>query len=315
MDYDSRTTRCPACNTNQTEIIEKTDNNTFVIYCQNCESSFRFPFIDVQKTSDFYEKRSIKTRRKSKLHWIARNKVTKKRMAFLLDALNQSQMDFHNLVFVDIGAGLGLQVHEAQKAGFYKSFGLEPQPWCIEFAQENYGINLTPKIATRDSLVAILDNIPENISVVLFVSHVLEHIADINSFIKTLSSVTTCERTVFLYLEVPHTEMEILNCNSLVSTLFWYQHITSFSKQGIRFLLERNRWQVTKIDTPSNSLRAPARFRLLRAYSRKNKIRIYTTAAINRIMNILGSVFGGDCHIDIPKVIRVIAKIDNMNAT
>ncbi len=83
-------------------------------------------------------------------------------------------------VLVDIGAGVGLLVDEARKAGF-AAIGFEPSPAAVTLARREFGIRLIPS----EFSVAKLPQKPD----IIVLNHVLEHLPAPRQMIKKLLAV------------------------------------------------------------------------------------------------------------------------------
>lgn len=89
---------------------------------------------------------------------------------------------------VDIGAGVGLLVDEANKAGF-QAIGFEPSKVSVFAAKKYFGVTLLQKFRRVDANVVVIN-------------HVLEHVPDPK---KLLTDITEgIQRNGFLFVGVPN---------------------------------------------------------------------------------------------------------------
>ncbi len=81
---------------------------------------------------------------------------------------------------LDIGAGVGLLVSEAQSAGF-KTVGVEPSKSSVNAAKKYLGITLVPKKFSAHAVYGRFD--------VVVLNHVLEHMPNPNTVIEDIARV------------------------------------------------------------------------------------------------------------------------------
>ncbi len=96
--------------------------------------------------------------------------------------------------FIDIGASIGVLVHEAQKRGF-EAFGIEINPYAAAKGRELFGIKiLEENIFTLSLQPSIAD--------VIVISHTLEHIESPVPFLKRVKHLLKTDG--LLYIAVPN---------------------------------------------------------------------------------------------------------------
>ncbi len=84
--------------------------------------------------------------------------------------------------FVEIGAGVGLLVDEAQRAGFTAS-GFEPAKAGVQAAKKYFGVRLIPKLFSKSTLKGKAD--------IIVLNHVLEHLPRPRQIIGEITATLT----------------------------------------------------------------------------------------------------------------------------
>ncbi len=131
---------------------------------------------------------------------------------------------------LDVGCGLGWVVKEANNRGF-KATGIDSALHFVTVGKEFLQVPI--KTCTFEDFKA-----KEKFDVIVF-KHVLEHIKDLNSFLKKVKSLLTARG--FIIVACP-------NINSLMFFVFkdrWYglqaaQHIWQFTPKSIKKVFEQN---------------------------------------------------------------------------
>lgn len=110
-----------------------------------------------QKRKTLYEEDDVSV-------YIEKEVMFRKLFGRIISIIKQYQQ---NGTLIDVGAGVGLLVSEAQKAGF-RAFGFEPSRPSVVVAKKKFHINLIPTQFEQSDLKAQ----------VVVINHVLEHMAD-----------------------------------------------------------------------------------------------------------------------------------------
>jgi 2-polyprenyl-3-methyl-5-hydroxy-6-metoxy-1,4-benzoquinol methylase len=150
--------------------------------------------------------------------------------------------------YLDIGCGWGGCVSAFHKLGF-KSYGIDPQKQCINFAKSKYN-KCTFFNSTVDNLIK--NKKYHNYFSIITLHDVLEHIAEPKLLIKQINKLL--KKNGKLFIKVPNSQslqVDILKEYSWeVSPPF---HRTLFSLNGLKLLLNKNKFKITDVYNDSNS--------------------------------------------------------------
>ncbi|MBI2404632.1 class I SAM-dependent methyltransferase [Candidatus Gottesmanbacteria bacterium] len=138
----------------------------------------------------------------------------------IVDFIKQYKKDG---TFVDIGAGVGLLVDEARRAGFDAS-GIEPSLSAVRAARKFFHIQLLHTKFTEKSMKKPVD--------IVVLNHVLEHLPNPHAVIRTIANVL--EKDGLLVIGVP-------NFGSIMSLLK--------KSRWQSLVLDQHRWHFTQKNT------------------------------------------------------------------
>jgi len=182
---------------------------------------------------------------------------------------------------LDIGAGKGDFVSLSQKNG-YEAKGIEPSPRFCEYARDFYGVQVEQGYLGQegcfkgDSFDAIS----------LF--HVLEHVASPQELLATISQYLKDDGVV--YIEVPNADAALLWIADRIFRLFvrpWSSrlsplhapfHSMGYSPKSLRYLLEKNGFELVYADTYSGKVRG---------YDTEGRISGFVSVVKNVILSIV----------------------------
>jgi 2-polyprenyl-3-methyl-5-hydroxy-6-metoxy-1,4-benzoquinol methylase len=125
-----------------------------------------------------------------------------------------------NLRILDIGCANGGLLGYLKELGYPNLCGIDPSSACVENIQRNYGI---------EASIGSLFQLPQNIGKfdVIILSHVLEHIQDIQSAIRSIEQLLNLEG--YVYIEVPNASEYIHHLYAPLQD-FNTEHINHFSE-------------------------------------------------------------------------------------
>lgn len=130
-------------------------------------------------------------------------------------------------IFVDIGAGVGLLVSEAKRAGF-DAYGFEPSKPEVQVARKYVGVSLVASEFNPKKIICPVD--------VVVLNHVLEHIEDPVDLIQKI--YTVLRTGGFLFIGVPNIGNIIARLkNGRWQSLIPDQHHWHFTNQTLDQLI------------------------------------------------------------------------------
>jgi 2-polyprenyl-3-methyl-5-hydroxy-6-metoxy-1,4-benzoquinol methylase len=135
----------------------------------------------------------------------------------------------NNLRILDIGCANGGLLGYLKELGYSNLYGIDPSPACVENTQRNYGI---------EAAIGSLFKLPQNIGKfdIIILSHVLEHIQDIQSAIRSIEQLLHPEG--YLYIEVPNAAEYIHHLYAPFQD-FNTEHINHFSEHYLNNLFQK----------------------------------------------------------------------------
>jgi SAM-dependent methyltransferase len=127
---------------------------------------------------------------------------------------------------VDIGCANGGLLAELKERGFTNLLGIDPSPACVANASESHGI---------ESMVGSFRQLPSDVGKfdLVIVSHVLEHVADLQSTVTDLTKLL--QPGGVLYVEVPDAS-RYFECLVAPFQDFNTEHINHFALSSLRNL-------------------------------------------------------------------------------
>jgi 2-polyprenyl-3-methyl-5-hydroxy-6-metoxy-1,4-benzoquinol methylase len=219
-------TKCPVCLSRQAVFLrylkgKRTAKYFKLYFCANCRSLFNF---SAYKEDD----KALIADKQWHINHFDRNT---KRAIPLLNELKNLYPQAET--FLDIGCGIGATVLQARRLG-WEAVGIEPNPFAVEYAKDQFSLNVTCDYFKQDSFKNKFD--------IISCIHVLEHTETPRLLLK--AAIETLNRPGLLYLSVPFKKKEklwkyILFPNYKDSPFFDNDvHIIHFSHKSFRLLAE-----------------------------------------------------------------------------
>jgi len=221
--------KCPICATTDCFFIYKHfihlhQKNFFseyhdIVYCNKCGLIFVGNIPHQNAIDEYYKNQSIY----SDLHFPNRKTLLEK-CTFLIEAVPQK-----NKKIIDIGCGNGELLKELKNIGYSSLFGLDLSNKRFKTAKEQDGIQIikgTPETLIQGKMV--FD--------VVVMSHVLEHIADLHTFMQQIIRISHDEVSVMI--EVPDAD-RFPECVKFEPTFFSFfpEHLIFFTKDTLSALM------------------------------------------------------------------------------
>ena len=182
---------------------------------------------------------------------------------------------------LDIGAGKGDFVSLARKNG-YEAKGIEPSPRFCEYARETYGVQV------EQGYLGQGDHFKGEKFDVITLFHVVEHVPRPQELLATISEYLKEDGVV--YIEVPNADAGLLwiadrvfrlcgkNWSSRLSPLHAPFHSMGYSPKSLRYLLEKNGFELVYADTYSGKVRG---------YDTEGRISGFVSFVKNVVLNIV----------------------------
>lgn len=216
--------KCPICsseNLSVKKVDSRTNKKLNISICKNCYHRFinEYKFEDIYSTGDFTKIARGNTKKPSKEKIYSLDKKAFERINFYKKIIK----DFDNTL--EIGSSIGSFVH-LLKLKEKKATGIEPDIDYAAFSNEQYGF---------DQLNGMFEDFQFEQSFNSICSfHVLEHINDLEKFIKKVDSVVQPGGKVLF--EMP--SFEIHNYGNLKST-YWEPHLHYFTQPSLYYLFSQ----------------------------------------------------------------------------
>lgn len=219
------------CNCCNKEIIDTKYKDQFnfesLQICTNCKHIQIKNIPENKIIKNFYENSYSKNRES----FISPEyfKIMRKRAKAQIEFINK-HIDLKNKKILDLGCGYGYLLKEL-KAYSNDILGLEFDPKAVEHCNKALKVNATQIFSEAD-----YSNI-EKVDLIVM-SHVLEHIADLNNTIETLK-----QKTKYLFIEIPV-------YTSAISDQFKDQegHLNFFNINSIKFFFESKNFKILDIN-------------------------------------------------------------------
>lgn len=156
----------------------------------------------------------------------------------LLEKLQKTFPDIRNLL--DIGAGTGILLEEAQKMGI-ESVGVEPSTWCVRIA-EDHGLNILQGALPHPELA---DKVFDAVTAI----DVIEHVSD------PLALLKLCSRHLKTggALVVVTPDVDSITARLLRKRWWHYRiaHVGYFSKRTLKMALEKTGFKLLAVRRPA----------------------------------------------------------------
>jgi len=129
---------------------------------------------------------------------------------------------------LDIGCANGGLLSELKKRGYSNLYGIDPSPKCVS------NVNKLGIKASRGDIFSVTKNVKERKFGCIILSHVLEHICDLNLAINNTASIL--DKDGMLYIEVPDAA-NYSECHVVPYYYFDCEHINHFDIAALDNLL------------------------------------------------------------------------------
>ena len=228
---------CPICSNNESSVIYEEkfreiigiDRSNYIHtlrICQKCGFVFVSPTIAENELADYYAYMSLYDM--SLYEFTDSNSLSQRVnryqriFAFIHDYIKKDQPELSYILDIGCSTGYLLSLFKTNR---YKVLGVDPSPKCKNIAINEYGVNVIT--GTLDTI-----SIQNEKYDVIILSHVLEHIVDLSSFILKLKSILSPKGII--YVEVP----DVQNIN-LPFGYFSFEHVNYFSKISLTNLMAK----------------------------------------------------------------------------
>lgn len=284
---------CPICNNTQGELLHKQEfildsNNPLpseydVVCCTQCA----FVYADVYAKQDDYNEYYKNFSKYESLEissGAGNSQLDEERLQKMaMDII--STIDNKNSHILDIGSGLGGLLKILESNEYKNLYALEPSNNCVNYINENSQI-VAFQGSVLDDLVTIFNGKKFDY---IILSHVLEHIYDLNDAIKNIKDILTHNGKI--YIEVPDSN----KYKDFFIVPYYYfdiEHINHFNSFSLNSLMSKYGLEVIKTDTKimkvSETINYPAFYSLFQL-NNESKISIekYVNISNSMDMNVL----------------------------
>ena len=237
---------CPICGSKSNLAIDKEiflDKWSFKTYiCPKCHHHFRFPFPPSSLLGDYYSNKAS-TRYSSTIN----NKIADLQYSYICSVLTEHYgINLSELSVVEIGSGHGwLSRKFCKNAKLVRAF--EPDSLTVQQAHLLGHTHVVSGFYDPPSDPLLSQSITS--PTLYLISHVLEHLIDPASFLESLKTHSPC----IVFIEVPIAKYESFSyLHSYIDSNSDCEHLHSFSKDSLLFLLNSLEWNVSSYQQTGN---------------------------------------------------------------
>lgn len=284
---------CPICNNSEGKVLHNQefilDNNNplpleyDVVCCTQCA----FVYADVDANQDDYNEYYKNFSKYESLEissGAGNSQLDEERLQKMaMDII--STIDNKNSHILDIGSGLGGLLKILESNAYKNLYALEPSNNCVTYINENSQITAFQG-SVLDDLVTIFNGKKFDY---IILSHVLEHIYDLNDAIKNIKDILNLNGKI--YIEVPDSN----KYKDFFIVPYYYfdiEHINHFNSFSLNSLLSKYGLEAIKTDTKimkvSQTINYPAFYSLFQ-FNNMSRISIeeYINISNSMDMNVL----------------------------
>lgn len=242
MDSIVHYTHCPVCSSSSVNPILLTKDYTVsgkkfpVWQCSNCLLRFTqdVPGIDTignyYKSEDYISHTNTSKGLINSLYQLVRKRTLKQKRKLVSKIAEKKQGQL-----LDVGSGTGAFVNEMKKNGWQVE-GLEPDAGAREVAKKNFDCELKN--------VDDFFNLPPNAFDVITLWHVLEHVHNLQNYIRQLKNLLKHDGK--LIIAVPN----FTSYDASFYKEYWAaydvpRHLYHFSPSSMKFLIEKNEMKIS----------------------------------------------------------------------
>jgi len=235
---------CEICGSDEAELLSSQEfllekdnplpDNYDVVSCTQCG----FIFADVESSQQLYDQYYSNFSKYENINISSGAGSTisdKKRLLDTAEYIN-AFIDTKEQTILDIGAALGGQLNVFSTMGYKNLYALEPSASCVKHMLNN---NIK---AIEGTIFDDLQNTFQNKKFdIIIISHVFEHIFDLNRAIKNLYNIM--HQKTKIYIEVPNASAY----HKYSFTPFYYfdiEHINHFSIQSLQSLFSNHAFKI-----------------------------------------------------------------------
>lgn len=228
ITYSHSDTWCRGCLGRDLHLIGE-KNGYALLRCNQCQTVIVDPYPTEDKLAehytDYHKNDSYGKKKQSKLRR-ARRRV--KRMLREMRSGNK---------FLDVGCNLGYTAEAARELGL-KAYGIDIDPVAIEIAKKSFPKTAGFEQITIEDMARRGDKFD-----LVYCSEVLEHVGGSEGFIEAVAKVMN--PGAILYLTTPDAgHWRVPKSFSSWSMVCPPQHVTYFSREGLRRIFERHRLRI-----------------------------------------------------------------------
>ena len=227
---------CPICERDETEELFRKERLS-VVLCQHCQLRYVNPRVSRQTLEtgyieDYYPPDKVTRIHTDSMEWL--------QMSERLTELERRHQTKGRLL--DVGCGIGTFLHLAHQRGWHPQ-GIDPSKSGAAFAREQHQLD----VKCGDVFEA---DFPSDHFDAITLYHVLEHISELNPFLRELRRVLKPE-TGTLVIEVPNGE----SLQSRIQKAAWpyvhpRDHLYYFSARSLPKLLQKHGFQRITLGKP-----------------------------------------------------------------
>ncbi len=235
---------CPVCDASNATILMSvidfslTGDLFDIVHCEKCSLNFTYPIPDKDAIAPYYNfpeyisHTDIKKGWMNSLYHKVRQRTLKQKTVWV-----QSLFTGYKGAILEVGAGTGAFADAMAKKG-WKVTALEPDASSRAIALKNYGIHLMPS--------SELENLSPNSFDVITLWHVLEHVHDLKTYIKTFSKLL--KHNGRLIIAVPnHTSYDAQFYKNYWAAFDVPRHLYHFSPSSMKFLMKSNGFELVNV--------------------------------------------------------------------